>query len=151
MSTYEFTIGLQIRHPTINPHTITQQLGIAPQHAWQAGSPRRSPAGEGLDGVYRESYWTAKLMDEPPISSERITVESALTQTASLLRRSNVFLEQLNADGGVAELHVNLFARGDFRLDLLAESLALLGRLRLTIALDVHLHTASHASLSAAN
>ena len=151
MSTYEFTISLHIRHPTIEPSRITQAFGIEPQHSWQAGGPRRGSGGEELEGVYRESYWTARLMDDPQLSSELVSVESVLTQTTSLLRRSQSFLEQLNTDGGVAELHVSLFARGDFRLDLLAESLALLGRLRLAIVLDVHLHAADHASLSAAN
>jgi hypothetical protein len=151
MSTYEFTISLHIRHPTIDPCRITQMLGIEPQHTWQAGGPRRGPAGEELEGVYRESYWTARLMQEPQLSSEGVSVESSLLQTVSLLRRSHGFLEQLNIDGGVAELHVSLFARGNFRLDLIAESLALVGRLRLAIVLDVHLHTADHASLSPAN
>jgi len=151
MSTYEFTISLHIRHPSIDPARITQTLGLEPQHTWQAGAPRRGPAGEELEGIYRESYWTARLMDDPQLSSEQISVESVLTQTVSLLRRSHGFLEQLITDGGVAELHVSLFARGDFRLDLLAESLALLGRLGLAIVLDVHLHSAAHASLSPAN
>ena len=126
-------------------------LGIEPQHMWQAGRPRRSQVGEDLEGVYRESYWTARLMEGPQLSSDGISVEAVLMQTASMLHRSHGFLEQLKVGGGVAELHVSLFARGNFRLDLLAESLALLGRLGLAIALDVHLHTAEHAYRSAAN
>jgi Domain of unknown function (DUF4279) len=151
MSTYEFTISLHIRHPTMDPSRITQMLGIEPQHTWQAGAPRRSPAGEELDGVYRESYWTARLMDEPQLSAEGVSVESVLMQTVSLMHRSHDFLELLSTEGGIAELHVSLFARGNFHLDLPAESLALFGRLRLAIALDVHLHTASHPPLSPAN
>jgi hypothetical protein len=126
-------------------------LGIEPQHMWQAGCPRRSQAGKDLEGVYRESYWTARLMEGPQLSSDGISVETVLMQTASMLHRAHGFLEQLKVEGGVAELHVSLFARGNFRLDLLAESLALLGRLGLAIALDVHLHTAEHASRSEAN
>lgn len=151
MSTYEFTISLHIRHPAIDPRRITETLGIEPQHMWQAGGPRRGPAGEDQDGVYRESYWTARLMEGPQLSSDGISVETVLMQTASMLYRAHGFLEQLKVEGGVAELHVSLFARGNFRLDLLAESLALLGRLGLAIALDVHLHTAEHVSRSGAN
>lgn len=151
MSTYEFTLSLNIRHPTIDPGRITQVLGIEPQHTWQAGDPRRGAAGEELQGVYRESYWTARLIPEPQLSSEGVSVESYLMQTVSLLNRSHEFLEQLNIEGGVAELHVSLFARGDFRLDLIAQSLALVGRLRLTIVLDVHLHAEEQASVSPAN
>jgi len=149
LSTYEFTIALHIRHPTIDPCTITQMLGVEPQHTWQAGGPRRGPAGEERDGVYRESYWTARLMEEPQLSAENVSVESVLMQTVSLLNRSHDFLEQLNTEGGAAELHVSLFARGNFRLDLIAESLALLGRLRLAIVFDVHVM--SHESPSPAH
>jgi hypothetical protein len=138
MSEYEFTISLRLRHPAIDPSRITQTLGIEPQHTWKAGDPRRDPAGGALEGVYRESYWMGRLMDEPQLSSARLSVESVLLQTLSHLRRSHDFLEQQHAEGGVAELQISLYAREDFRLELSAQSLALLGRLGLTVALEVH-------------
>ena len=151
MSDYEFTISLRILHPTIEPSTITQTLGIEPQHSWRAGDPRRSPAGGELEGVFRQSYWTGRLMDKPQLSSERLSVESVLVQILAQLRRAHDFLERLNTDGGVAELLVSLYARENFRLDLSAESLALLGRLRLAVALDVHSHSPRSASVPEAN
>ena len=141
MSDYEFTISLRIRHPSIEPHTITKTLGIEPQHVWKAGDARRSPAGEALEGSYKESYWMARLMPEPELSSGRSSVESVVLQTLSQLRRSRAFLERLGTNGGVAELHVSLFARENFRLDLSTESLAMLGRLRLAVALEIHPHS----------
>ena len=126
-------------------------LGVEPQHTWQAGSQRRGPAGEDRQGVYRESYWRARLMEAPLLSSDGISVETVLMKTASLLQRAHGFLEQLKLDGGVSELHVSLFARGDFRLDMIPESLGLLSRLRLAIVLDVHLHAADPSSISQAN
>jgi len=151
MSDYEFIISLRILHPTIDPSTITQTLGIEPQHSWKAGDPRRSPAGGELEGVFRQSYWTGRLMEKPQLSSERLSVESVLVQILSQLRRAHDFLEQLNTDGGVAELLVSLYARENFRLDLSAESLALLGRLRLAVVLEVHPHSPHSASVSQAN
>jgi hypothetical protein len=59
-------------------------------------------------------------------------------QTLAHLRRSHGFLERLDGEGGIAELHVSLFAREDFQLQLSAQSLALLGRLGLAVALDIH-------------
>jgi hypothetical protein len=138
MSEYEFTVSLRVRHPVIEPAKITQTLGIEPQHTWKAGDPRRAPAGEALEGAYRESYWMGRLMDEPQLSSGLLSVESVLLQTLAHLRRSHAFLEQLHADGGVAELHVSLYAREAFRLELSDETLGLLGRLGLAIALEVH-------------
>ena len=51
-----------------------------------------------------------------------------------------MILEQLSTDGGVAELSFSLFARENFRLELLPDSLALLGRLRLSVVLDIQPH-----------
>jgi hypothetical protein len=140
MNDYEFTIALCVRHPTIEPSSITQSLGIEPQHSWRAGEVRRGPAGEAVEGVYHQSYWTGRLMEEPQVSSEQATVESLLLKTLMQLRRSHDFLRELSTDGGSAELTVSLFARGVFRLDLSPETSALLGRLRLTIAFDIHPH-----------
>lgn len=139
MSEYEFTISLRLRHPAIDPSNITQTLGIEPQHTWKAGDPRRAPAGEALEGAYRESYWMGRLMDEPQLSSAGLSVESVLLQTLAHLRRSHAFLEQFHADGGVAELYISLYAREAFRLELSDETLGLLGRLGLAVAFDVHL------------
>jgi hypothetical protein len=151
MSDYEFTISLCVRHPTIDPSRITRSLGIEPQHTWKAGESRRSPTGDELEGVYHQSYWTGRLMDEPQLSSEQTSVESVLLQLLSQLSRSHDFLQQLNIDGGAAELVVSLFSRGVFRLDLSPETSALLGRLRLTIALDIHPHSPRTASIQSAN
>jgi hypothetical protein len=59
MSEYEFTISLRIRHPSIEPHTITKTLGIEPQHIWKAGDARRSSAG-GTRGQL-----SGELLDSP--------------------------------------------------------------------------------------
>lgn len=151
MSEYEFTVSLRIRHPAIDPNTITATLGIEPQHTWRAGQPRCDPAGAELGGAYRDSYWMGRLMDEPQLSSDTVSVERVILKTLSQLRRAQSFLEQLSADGGVAELLVSLYARDDFRLELPSDSLILLGRLNLAIALDVHLHTPLTAPVSRAN
>jgi Domain of unknown function (DUF4279) len=141
-SEYEFTISLRLRHPGIDPARITDTLAIEPQHSWKAGDPRRDPAGAALEGVHRESFWVAQLMERPQLAIAGVSVESVLLQKLGQLRRSQSFLAQLDAEGGVAELHISLFARTDFRLDLSAQSLALLGHLGLAVALDVHLQPA---------
>jgi hypothetical protein len=92
-----------------------------------------------------------RLMDAPQLSSGRLSVESVLQRTLDQLRRSHEFLDELNTNGGVAELQVSLYARENFRLELPADSLALLSRLRVSVVLDVHLHTPHTASSSQAN
>ena len=137
MSEYEFTASLRMRHPRIDPATITQTLGIKPQHTWQSGTPRVGPEGESLEGLYRESYWMARLMESPQLSGQ-VSVEAVLRDTLANLRRSQAFLERIQAEGGVTELHVSLFARASFSLELPASTLALLGRLGVGVALEIH-------------
>lgn len=151
MSDYEFTVSLRIRHPTVDPATITAMLGIQPQHTWRAGEPRRDPAGAELGGAHHDSYWMGRLMDEPQLSSDSVSVEGVILKTLANLRRAQSFLKQLNAEGGVAELHVSLYARDDFRIELPADALTSLARLHLAVALDVHTHSPLEASVARAN
>ncbi len=151
MSAYEFTVSLRIRHPTIDPATITATLGIQPQHTWRAGQPRCDPAGAELGGEHHDSYWMGRLMDEPQLSSDSVSVERVILKTLGQLRRAQSFLEQLNAEGGVAELLVSLYAREDFRLEFPSDSLTLLGRMHLEVALEVHPHSPLMAPVSRAN
>jgi len=67
-----------------------------------------------------------------------VSVEGVLLETLGYLRRSQSFLERLDGEGGVAELYVSLFARADFRLELSGPTMALLGRLGLSVAFDIH-------------
>jgi hypothetical protein len=94
-------------------------------------------AGAGLPGSTRESRWMGRLMDEPQLSSARLSVENLLLKRLAILRRSQDFLEQLHAEG-VAELHIRPYAREDSRLELSEQSPGLPGGLGLAVALDVH-------------
>jgi hypothetical protein len=140
MSDYEFTITLRIRHPDIDAARITAMLGVEPQAAWKKGDPRVGEQGEALEGAHRESYWTGRLMPTPQLSSAHSSVEAELLKILAQLRKSYEFLQELRSEGAVSELHVSLFARREFRLDLSATSLELLGRLGLAVALEVHPH-----------
>jgi uncharacterized protein DUF4279 len=145
MSDYEFTMSLRIRHPDIDPDLITRTLGLEPQHSWRAGTERKSSAGDLLIGSYRESYWTCALMAHPKLSTEHVGVESELQQALGTLRRSFDFLQSLQESGGAAEVYVSIFAREEFRIELLAEVAALLGRMGITLAIEVKPHSSSAA------
>src|SRR6202012_5860590 len=108
-----------------DPLEITETLGIEPQHTWTAGTQRRDRAGAALAGVHRDSYWRGRLMDHPQRSSAGVSVESVLVQRLAHFRRSYGFLERLQAEAGDAQLHVSLYTRDAFRLELSEESLGL--------------------------
>jgi hypothetical protein len=141
MSAYEFTMSLRIRHPRIDPAEITRTLGLEPQYCWRVGDERREPEGDAIGGTYRETLWMCALMSEPELSGDQVGVESELLRALGALRRSFDFLRSLRDDGGVAEIHVSIFAREEFRLDCLGETLAVLGRMGFTFALEINPHS----------
>lgn len=138
MTDYEFMMSLRIRHPDIDPAEVTSALNIEPQHTWKAGDARRDAAGVELTGAHRQSYWMGRLMIKPELAQDQVGVESEILRTLGTLRRSFSFFERLKKEEGSAELHVSLFAREEFRLEFLAESLSLLGRLGLSIVLEIN-------------
>ena len=142
MSDYEFTMSLRIRHPRVEPAEVTRRLGMEPQHSWCAGEQRRDAKGGALGGAYHESLWMCALMAQPALASDRTGVETELLHTIGVLRRSLDFLQSLRDSGGVAELHVSIFARQEFRLELPADLLASLSQMGIAMALEVNPHSA---------
>jgi hypothetical protein len=67
--TSPFTLSLRIKHPSIDPQIITDELQLTPEHAWACGEPRTSDAGAVLGGKRRNSYWSAAL---PPMSRSEL-------------------------------------------------------------------------------
>jgi hypothetical protein len=149
MSDYEFTMSLRVRHPDIDPALITQNLGLAPQHSWRAGADRKSATGDSAGGNYRESYWVCALMPEPKLSNELVGAESELQHVLGTLRRSFDFLQSLQASGGTTEVHVSIFAREEFRIELPADVSSLLGRLGITMTVEVKPHSTSTSTAPA--
>ena len=78
-----------------------------------------------------------RLMTKPELARDQVGVESEILRALGTLRSVFRSPEEAEEEGGSAELHVSLYAREEFRLELLPESLSLLGRLGLALALDV--------------
>jgi hypothetical protein len=126
----------------LDPSTplIHPELGDNLAFALELKSGDPDAAFAGADHVYRETFWMGRLMAQPKLATERIGVESELAQTLAQLRKSQDFLGSLKEQGGVTELHVSIFAREEFRLEFSPASLAMLGRLGLTVAFEVKPH-----------
>jgi len=137
MSEYDFTMSLGVRHPDIDPARITRELGLEPGHLWRKGDERLDQAGALLRGNHRASYWFCEISPRPKFPGERIGMESELSRILQMLRKSIVFMQDLHYGGGVTELFVTIFARGDFRLELLPEESALLGRLGVAMRIEI--------------
>ena len=143
MSSYEIALSLGVRHPDIDPEQITREFGLQPGHSWRSGQERLDESGALLGGAYKGTYWFCQLAPRPTFSGERTLLEGELTRVLHLLRKSVVFLQGLHYSGGATELGITIFAHGDFRIELLPEEAALLGRLGVAMTVEIRPYPAS--------
>jgi len=148
MSDYEFTMSLGVRHPDIDPAQITRALGLQPGHVWRKGEERLDQAGGVLGGSHRASYWFCEVAPRPKFPGERVGMENELSRVLDMLRRSIGFMQDLQHGGGATELSVTIYARGDFRIELLPEEAALLGRLGVAMTIEIRPYPATSATLA---
>jgi hypothetical protein len=134
---HDFTMSLCVRHPSADPARITHALGLEPGHVWSKGEQRTGPTGAALAGSRRETYWICEITPRPKFSGERVGVEHEISRLLQKLRRSIDFIQDLHRTGGVTELLVTIFARGDFSLELPPDNTALLGGMGIVISVDV--------------
>ena len=152
MTTY--TAFLRVRHPSIDPGEITRELGLAPAHAWAAGSPR----GAGAErGAHTESYWFAPLGESiwPRAAAAgtlagsagqamSTALQAALPLEAFLLAQirqltpHRSFFARLSTEGGRCELAVTLGAHDRWSIELPSSLLRSLAALDISITLEVN-------------
>lgn len=149
MSDYEFTMSLGVRHPDIDPAQITRALGLQPGHLWRKGDERLDHAGAVMGGNHRASYWFCEIAPRPKFPGERIGLESELSRVLQMLRKAIVFMQDLHYGGGVTELFITIFSRGDFRVELLPEEAALLGRLGVGMTMEIKPYDAAATAAAA--
>ena len=77
------------------------------------------------------------LMPELKLATQTVGVESELVQALSSLQGCFDLFQWLDASGGVSQLHVSVFARESVRIELPVRVAAMLGRVGLTLAIDV--------------
>jgi hypothetical protein len=120
-----FEISLRIRHPSLDPTAITDELHLRPVYSFKAGQPRGGGAG---GSPYTESYWLARMnpgaIGEPVdllatgrsqvLNVQRVnealigSLGHALAVSIAHLRRHAAYLRRIQIDGGQVGLHVEL-------------------------------------------
>ena len=125
---YPFQLSLRVRHPSIDPASISRELQMEPEHSFRAGEPRDPSRSLAVAPVHVDSYWLAtldleKLLVGTPETAlvHEITrhtqtiatsLEPALTiLTASVLRRHAEFFRRIQSEGGEVRLIVAISAR----------------------------------------
>ena len=58
---YPFQLSLRVRHPSIDPASISQELQIEAEHSFRAGEPRETTRSAAGTPVHVDSYWLATL------------------------------------------------------------------------------------------
>ena len=126
---YPFQLSLRVRHPSIDPASISQELQIEPEHSFRAGEPRDPTRSLAVAPVHVDSYWLATLdLEKLLLGTPETTLmhkiaqhtqaialtslEPALTiLTASVLRRHAEFFRRIQSEGGEVRLIVAISAR----------------------------------------
>ncbi len=138
---HPFELTLRIRHPSMDPATISRELRLEPEHSFKAGEPRTSTSGIAAAAVHGESYWLGTLNPESwsaeqsafdfpgrprgTATKERMramvmdSLGMALTLGAShFLRAHGEFLRRVQTDGGDVGLIVEVPAGSAFSFTL---------------------------------
>jgi len=132
---YQYKISLRFRHATADPADITLALGINPSRSWRAGDPRCTPTGRPLEGRWRDTYWTARLVEgqwpqEPLVD--------AIGRLLDRLAAHKDFFHQIRSQGGKVELFVGWFFNGQSGGDFTHDLLARMADLNIDLALDIY-------------
>jgi Domain of unknown function (DUF4279) len=136
MNAYRYSICLRFRHPSIDPASITKAFKLKPQRSWQAGEARKTPKGERLTGMYRESYWTSGDLARGRWPGKRLSEK--LSALADRMERHRKFLSKFSSQGGRTEFFVGWHFLGNSGDVLPCDLMERLAKLKIDLSLDVY-------------
>jgi len=137
---YSYSVSLRISHPRMDPGALTKSLRLKPSNSWKAGEPRRTPAGEPLKGMNRESFWTARLVQKRYATTPRRSLEASLAAEIKRLQKHRTLFRRIQQSGGRTELFVGIFGENGFNFggELDADLLGGFTKLGLSLGLDIY-------------
>jgi hypothetical protein len=138
MHPYTYAISLRISHPNIEPLEITNALGLEPVRTWKAGTPRQTPKGTPLEGIYRETYWYTRLIPGGEHPSEGTSLEDYLDHFAQQLARHRDFFARVREEGGRVELFIGTYGARNYGFEFSPSLLTAIGVLGLSLSFDVY-------------
>src|SRR5262249_32950315 len=135
---YHYVLSLRLSHPSLDLAEATSRFALAPYRAWRSGTPRATPTGTSLPGIYDGSYWTAPLLGGAKTLSTDVSLESALAAVVELVTPQREFLAHVRNSGGSCECFVGLFASANYGLTLPAGLMRDLSEVGLDVSIDAH-------------
>ncbi|MCF7223536.1 hypothetical protein [Marilutibacter chinensis] len=141
MNPYRYRVALRATHPSADLAPLFEEIGLRPSRAWRAGEPRRTEAGNRLEGVHRDSYATAELAGPAADDVARRWTdepfEAFLRRQLDRLAPHQPAFQSLVRDGGRCELAIGLSSAHPISFDLSAWLCEATARLRLSLAFDI--------------
>ena len=137
---YSYSVSLRISHPRMDPGALTKLLGLRPSNAWKVGEPRRTPTGQSLKGVNRESFWTARLINKRYATTPGRSLEVSLASEIRRLQKHRTLFRRIQRTGGRTELFVGIFGQNGFNFGGELDTALLAGftKLGLSLGLDIY-------------
>jgi hypothetical protein len=133
MNPYKCEVWFRIYHPKIDLDKVADQLGLVPKTKWRAGSPRKTPKGRLLSGVYGSSYCSI------PLSPDRnMGLVEFLDSFARRLEAHKRILSPLCKTGGKLEINISMFVTKNSGEVFGWNVLATLSKLKISLALDIY-------------
>jgi hypothetical protein len=145
MTHQDFSLTLRIRHPQIDPSSISRELGIEPQHCWRAGEPRRGETGE-TGGTYRETYWVGLLplsllgprLDRAGSHATKAAEPAALLYIMLMkMKLAAGFWRTFAEQGGTIDCILQVHQGERFHFEMSHALFMLLAELRVTLSMEV--------------
>jgi hypothetical protein len=127
-----YDIVLLIKHPSIDPAVISEQIGLTPFRYQRFGEPRVTPTGIPLVGLWKNSSWSWQLR----CKGKRAFFESVNRLVVELESHSK-FLSDLVLDGGNICLIVNLDGKKNIGDVLSWQAMERIARLKIDLGIEV--------------
>ena len=127
-----YNVRLLVRHPSMDPSLITSTLGLTPHRTWLAGTPRTTPVGRPLSGVYKQSSWGYSYR----VEANRYFSRDVL-KMVGLLEGASEFIRGVVEGGGSVNLMIGLPGTVNMGDDIPWSCLERLAALKVSLGFEV--------------
>jgi hypothetical protein len=152
-----FQLSLRIRHPSIDPQSISKELRIEPEHSFQAGQPRQLRSSVAPATVHIESYWLAALNpatwfenlsfpEAPSLTTAQKHIDAAVARNLTwalslcavrLSKSHGALLHKIRSEGGEISLLVTLSPAAVSSFNLAPEVSRIFGEIGITLEIEM--------------
>ncbi|HTQ14759.1 MAG TPA: hypothetical protein VMH86_12870 [Rhizomicrobium sp.] len=132
MRVQEFSLLLMVKHPDADLSDLPGALGLEAARIWKAGTPRMTPAGIPLTGVYHCSYCGLSIAHAPDS-----TLMEAIEDVLEHLRPRRAVVDRLSNTGGRFDLVVYWYSPGNTGEEFPPYLLGALADLNIALGIDV--------------